>query len=384
MSGGLARGRGRDSDRPPECRPATRPARIGNHQLAGRWNVLAAALLWGTTGTAATFAPPSVPAAVVGAAGMGLGGLVLFLLGGREARLLARGALRRLPVRNALGRLLVWKALGRVLVRGVLGQRRPRSASGRGVVGEALGGEREAPIGRAILAGSVAVILYPLCFYSAMHVGGVALGVTTTIGSSPVAAAAFERILTGEPLPRGLLAGGAAAMVGTALLGGASIGLGDRSPSAILTGVGLGLLAGSCYGAYSVAGARAIRSGVSSGATMGAMFGLASVPLLVAAASAPEVVLALRGVAVIGYLALVPMAAGYVLFGRGLRSTSATAATTLSLAEPVVAALLARAVAHQQVSGFGWLGIAVVTAGVVVTARRSTAPVAPPARSRRP
>lgn len=385
MSGGLARGRGRDSDRPPECRPATRPARIGNHQLAGRWNVLAAALLWGTTGTAATFAPPSVPAAVVGAAGMGLGGLVLFLLGGREARLLARGALRRLLVRRALGRVPGRDALLRVLVRSVLGQRRPRSASGRVVVGEALGGEREAPIGRAILAGSVAVILYPLCFYSAMHVGGVALGVTTTIGSSPVAAAAFERILTGEPLPRGLLVGGAAAVVGTALLGGASIGLGDRSPSAILTGVGLGLLAGSCYGAYSVAGARAIRSGASSGATMGAMFGLASVPLLVVvAASAPEVVLALRGVAVIGYLALVPMAAGYVLFGRGLRSTSATAATTLSLAEPVVAALLARAVAHQQVSGFGWLGIAVVTAGVVVTARRSTAPVAPPARSRRP
>jgi DME family drug/metabolite transporter len=315
---------------------------------------------------------------------MGLGGLVLFLLGGREARLLARGALRRLLVRRALGRVPGRDALLRVLVRSVLGQRRPRSASGRVVVGEALGGEREAPIGRAILAGSVAVILYPLCFYSAMHVGGVALGVTTTIGSSPVAAAAFERILTGEPLPRGPLVGGAAAVVGTALLGGASIGLGDRSPSAILTGVGLGLLAGSCYGAYSVAGARAIRSGVSSGATMGAMFGLASVPLLVAAASAPEVVLALRGVAVIGYLALVPMAAGYVLFGRGLRSTSATAATTLSLAEPVVAALLARAVAHQQVSGFGWLGIAVVTAGVVVTARRSTAPVAPPARSRRP
>ncbi len=312
------------------CPSASAPG-SGPAPPAGRWSVLAAALLWGTTGTAATFAPANVPAAVLGAAGMGLGGIVLLLAGGRDARVVLRGALGR---------------------------------------------HRGTPIGGAILAGAVAVALYPLCFYSAMHVGGVALGVTTTIGSSPVAAAGFERVLTGEPLPRGLVAGGAAALVGTAVLGTASLGLAGRSYGAILTGVGLGLLAGSGYGAYSVAGARAIQAGASSRRTMGAMFGLASIALLgVVVASAAEVLATPRGAAVIGYLALVPMGAGYVLFGRGLRSTTATAATTLSLAEPVVAALFARVVAGQPVTALGWVGIGLVAAGVLVTARRVAVPI---------
>ena len=50
-----------------------------------RWGVIAvlfAAVVWGTTGTAATFAP-DVSAAAIGAAAMGLGGIAQALWAGR-------------------------------------------------------------------------------------------------------------------------------------------------------------------------------------------------------------------------------------------------------------------------------------------------------------
>ncbi|MGH3467268.1 MAG: hypothetical protein ACRDQF_05995, partial [Thermocrispum sp.] len=47
--------------------------------------IVAAATLWGTTGTAETFAPSTATGVALGATTMGFGGLVLLALGGRAA-----------------------------------------------------------------------------------------------------------------------------------------------------------------------------------------------------------------------------------------------------------------------------------------------------------
>jgi DME family drug/metabolite transporter len=60
------------------------------------------------------------------------------------------------------------------------------------------------------------------------------------------------------------------------------------------------------------------------------------------------------------------MSIGYLLFGHGLRTTPASAATGLSLLEPAVAALLADLIAHQHLPALGWLGIALVVASVLL------------------
>ena len=86
--------------------------------------VLAASVLWGTTGTAATFAPDVSPLAI-GAVAMGFGGLL-------QAAIAAR------PM----------KAFGSSL----------RSQW------------------RTVALGALAVALYPLAFYSSMHLAGVGRG----------------------------------------------------------------------------------------------------------------------------------------------------------------------------------------------------------------
>jgi DME family drug/metabolite transporter len=65
-------------------------------------------------------------------------------------------------------------------------------------------------------------------------------------------------------------------------------------------------------------------------------------------------------------MALVPMFAGYVLFGWGLAHVPASTATTLSLLEPAVAAVLAVLVVGERLPATGWMGIVLVIACLAV------------------
>lgn len=72
---------------------------------------------------------------------------------------------------------------------------------------------------------------------------------------------------------------------------------------------------------------------------------------------------------VVAYLAVVPMFLGYLLFGTGLRTVSATTATTLSLVVPAAAALIATAVLHERVPTLGWIGIALLFSSLAAMTR---------------
>ncbi|MGP3970870.1 DMT family transporter [Streptomyces sp. 6N223] len=306
---------------PAPALPALRraPAHPRLAHAAGPLLVLAAAALWGTTGTAASFAPGAASPLSIGAATMGIGGLVTLALAGRSALAVLRDG------RAALG----WALLG-----------------------------------------ALNVVVYPLAFYTAMDFAGVAVGTVVTIGCSPVFAALLERLVDGTGLSRRWLAATLAAVAGcTALVltGDAEAG-GDRIPA----GVALGVLSGACYAAYAYCGARLIRRGHSSRATMGALFGLGSAVLVpVFAATGGGLVGEWRGVAVTAYLALVPMYLAYVLFGAGLARVTVSAATTLTLLEPVVAAVLGVAVVGERLGGWAWTGVGLVVVGLLVlTVRR--------------
>lgn len=66
------------------------------------------------------------------------------------------------------------------------------------------------------------------------------------------------------------------------------------------------------------------------------------------------------------YMAMVPMFLGYVCFGYGLARIAASSATTLTLFEPVVAAVLAMAIVGERLPGLGWMGIALIMACLVI------------------
>src|SRR5690625_6518470 len=68
------------------------------------------------------------------------------------------------------------------------------------------------------------------------------------------------------------------------------------------------------------------------------------------------------------YMWLVPMFLGYVLFGFGLTRVTVSTATTLTLAEPAVAAVLAVVVVGERLPFTGWLGLAGIGVSLLILA----------------
>lgn len=94
---------------------------------------------------------------------------------------------------------------------------------------------------------------------------------------------------------------------------------------------------------------------------MGTIFGLGGVLLLpVLMITGAPLLDSGRSVAVATYMALVPMFAGYLLFGLGLQRVTPSTATTLTMAEPALAALLAVLVVGERLSPAGWFGLGLI------------------------
>jgi DME family drug/metabolite transporter len=291
-------------------------------RFSGIVALVIACLLWGTTGTTATFLPDAASPLAIGAATMGIGGLLLFVTAPRMS--------------------------GAVL--------RDRAAR------------------RWLAIGAVGVVVYPLAFYTGMNLVGVAVGNVVALGSGPVFAALLEWLIDRERLSGRWLVSTALAVTGIALLAlGREEGGTAGSPEAAVLGVAIALLAGLAYALYTYASSRVIRTGHPSRGVMGGMFGLGSVPLLVVLVVLGAPLLeSWTSVGLTTYLALGPMFVAYILFGVGLRSVRSSTATTITLLEPVFATVLAVAVVGERLSALGWVGMALVLVGlgVLITARR--------------
>ena len=304
---------------------------------AGPIAVLLGAAAWGSTGTAAHFAPSGASPASVGAARIALGGLLLLViaLSSADGRQAVAGLLSRGPVALA-----------------------------------------------ALLIAAVAVAGYQACFFTAVRDSGVAIGTVVAIGSAPVFTGLLSR-LAGGPWPgRRWMVATASAVAGCAVLltSGQPVGTGSSaavSAGASAAGVLLALAAGLCYAVYAVVAARLISAGTPETAVMGLLFGAAAVllsPLL--AASSPGWVLTGRGLAVTAYLGIVTTVLAYLWYGRGLRTVSAPVAVTLGLAEPVVAAILGLLVLGERLATTAVVGLVLV--GLALGTLIGTGPPASP------
>jgi drug/metabolite transporter, DME family len=308
---------------------ATRPAPAqgaARQSAGGAVAVLLGAAAWGSTGTAAHFAPAGAGTASIGAARIAIGGALLL------------GIAMASPER-------------RHAVRGLL------SAGGRTRI--------------ALILAVAAVGSYQVFFFAAVRMTGVAIGTVVAIGSAPVFTGALTR-LTGGPKP-GLrwMVATVAAVAGCTVLVTAA-----KAAGADPAGIALALAAGLCYAAYAVTAARLISAGSPETAVMGLLFGGAAVLLApVLAASSPGWVLSGRGLAVAGYLGVVTTAAAYLLYGRGLRTVPVPVAVTLGLAEPVVAAILGLVVVGERLTPAGIIGLILV--GLALAALVAPAPPRP-------
>ncbi|MBX8782932.1 EamA family transporter [Ochrobactrum sp. GRS2] len=282
--------------------------------------VLIASFLWGTTGTAATFAPEVGPMAI-GAVAMGVGGLLQALL--------ALRALKRDYSKLQQQWLLV-------------------------------------------LFGAVSVAVYPLAFYSSMYLAGVTVGTVVTIGSAPLFSALIEWVIDRKTLSKQWIFGAALGLSGIVLL--CFFGGGDHQTASVAfsagettAGVLLGLVGGLTYALYAWAAHRLMCKGISSKAAMGSIFGAGGLLLMPVLLLTGGALLASWNNALVGaYMAVIPMFTGYVLFGYALARISVSTATTITLTEPVIAALLAVVIVGENLSPLGWLGALLVISCLVI------------------
>lgn len=276
--------------------------------------VLAACVLWGTTGTVAHFAPAGSSHTLIGLSTFGFGGLLLLALDWRATSALFRR-------RDQWGWLLL---------------------------------------------GAVGVVLYASMYYASMKLIGVAIGNALALGSGPVFAAVLELLIDRTRVTRRWLFATGLAVVGIALVGVSAHSTASGSP---VLGVLLALAAGFGYALYSYVGAVLIRRGAQSQSAMAAMFSLAAVVLLPwFVVAGPGPLLSASGALVLAYLAIAPMALAYLFFGYGLRGLSASTATTLALTEPIVATVLAVLVVGERPSLTAWLGLGLIFIGVAIVA----------------
>ena len=284
---------------------------------------LAAAVLWGTIGTAQELgAPTAAPATVAAVRSLG-GGLLL------------------------VGVLL---------------------AAGRGPrVALAVG---RAPW--ALLGAAVAISVFQLGYLTAVRSVGVALGTLVAIGSAPMVAGLLAALGGRSPGRRWALATIATVVgAGLLLLGGGASGAGqDPGPLGILAG----LVAGTAYGTYTTVSGRALAAGADGASTVALTFAGAGILL------SPALVLgdlawlgSTSGAVTALWLVVAATAVGYVLFARGLAGLDAPTVTTLTLAEPLAAALLAVVLVGERLDAWSWTGAACLVLGLVLVAVRPRA-----------
>ena len=252
--------------------------------------VIAAAVLFGTTGTAQALGAAQADPTALGAARIVLGGAILGIVA-----LAARRA--RVPV-GAPG----WRDW------------------------------------LVVTVGAVGIAAYQPSFFTGTQQNGVAIGTVVALGSAPAFTGLIEWIVRRRHPGGRWVVATLLALAGVTLISGVFTG----STSTITPlGVAGSLAAGLAYAVYAVCSKLLLDRGWSPTGAMGAQFGAAAVlmvPLVVA--SQPATLTTGPVLATVIWLGVATVAVAYTLYGRGLRSLPAARASTLTLVEPLTAALL--------------------------------------------
>jgi len=293
--------------------------------------VLAAALLFGTTGTSQALGPDATTPLSIGVMRMVIGGtglaLFAFALAARHAR---RGS----------------------------GTPRPRLTT--------------RPVLLMVLTGGCLALYQPLFFLGTAR-NGVAVGTVVALGSAPILAGPLEWALTRRVPTPTWLGATALAPAGVVLLGfgGEAGAAGGTDPLGLACSIG----AGATFAVIANAQRRLLDDGWDPFTVVGAMGASAAV---LCAFAVPFVDLAwldtAGGLTMALWLGLGTIAIAYVMFTWGLSGLTAATAATLTLGEPLTAGILGITVLGEQLSGLAIVGLGVLAAGLALLAWGSRAP----------
>ncbi len=270
--------------------------------------VLLAAILWGTTGTAQTFAPENAHPIAVGTIRLIIGGFVLLLI---------VMSLKQLSLKN-------W------------------------------------PFKLTIFA-SLCMAAYQPLFFSAVNMTGVAVGTVVGIGSAPILSGLIEWLfLKRKPKNVWWLA------TALSILGCLLLFLNKESISVHPLGIGMAIGAGLSFAIFTLISKDVLakKEPLPAMAVIFSLSGLILSPLLFFF----DITWAfeMRGAFVSLELGIFATGIAYWLYAKGLQAIPSSTAVTLSLGEPLTATMLGVFVVGETLTLLSWGGVALVLLGLVV------------------
>ena len=291
--------------------------------------VVAAGLLFGTTGTARALAPVAASSLSVGSARLAFGGLLLGIVGLIAHRRRTGGWPRRRPT-----------------------------------IGEAV----------AVVVGAGVVMGYQAVFFDGTRSNGVMVGTMLALGSAPMLAGVIEWIVLRHRPSLWWLVATVIGVAGVVALSWST----DSQDVVHPLGVMESLVAGACFAVLAVCVKWLLLRGWHPLDIAASVMGVGAVMAFPALAATDATWLASpRGVGVVAWLAVATMVIAYTLNVTGMAGTSAAAATTLNLSEPATATVLGIVLLGEHLTVLRALGIAAIAAGVLIlglTARSAPEP----------
>ena len=274
--------------------------------------ILLAAVLWGTTGTAQSFAPMSLSSFWIGAIRLLVAGVFFILwLGITDSSSLSYVRLRKLP----------W------------------------------------PL---ILLAALCIAVYNLAFFAGVRATSVAIGTAIALGSGPVWAGILQTVVSRQIPPCNWWISIAIAVLGLVIATTGS----TQTLHFSLSGFGLCLLSGIAYAIYALTTKQIVVS-ASPGVTTAAVFTLAAVVAIPCAwllAGTANVKMA--DVSVMLWLGVFATGIAYLLFSTGLQFVASATGVALALAEPIAAVFFAITIVGEQPGTTSLMGIGVMLAGL--------------------
>lgn len=247
--------------------------------------------------------------------------------------------------------------------------------------------ERSAAVGakaaRYIALGGVGAAIYQPAFFAGVEECGVAIGTVIALGSGPMFAGGIDRAIRQRPLQLHWFIGTAVMLIGVAVLVMTGSG-GSDDAQLTISGVSFALAAGLGYAMYAQTTSSLIELKLSSTIALAAQFGVAAIILApfmiikVLAGSEMAWMWSASGAVMLLHLGVLTAGVAYMLYGWGLRVLPVSTAVSITLVEPLTAAGAAFFALGERLSASGLIaGVVVLIGLVVLTFERQPSPQAP-------
>ncbi|MDX1770597.1 MAG: EamA family transporter [Planococcaceae bacterium] len=270
--------------------------------------VLFAAILWGTTGTAQTFLPQTAQPLTIGASRLAIGGFSLLII--------------MLIMKKISFGTWPWKL--------------------------------------TIIAAICMALFQPL-FFTSVRVTGIAIGTVVAIGSAPIFSGLIEWLFLKLKPSRAWIMATALSVIGCSLLF-----LNKDALTVNPVGVTLSLFAGFVFAIYTIV-SKFLLAKVEAIPAVAMTFSISAfmlMPFLFIFDS--SWVVEPKNIGTILYLGIMTTSAAYILYLFGLKKVPSSSAVTLSLGEPLTAAVLSVVIVGEVLSPISWLGVVLLLGGIIV------------------